>query len=186
MAIAIVELAPLLHTLFGIVLWLIIINGLCYMAAIHFERISVVIDSLPMEGVLDEDKIRILSLYDNVINGVGMRIAWTVVSSNPFRLHLNKALRLFPSLSVEDEDKLNRKFAQTLLLRSPIACLLAMVLYIVTFVGVYIVLMLLALLAVTQNQPSFSIISSAFVAQAKSGLSKVSRESHNPLIQLVS
>ena len=108
MAITILEIAPLLHSLFGVALWLIIINAICLVLAVRFEKIGDAMDSLPADSVSYRDKIRMLCLYDKVLSGIGLRLAFSLISKNPFKLHLAQPKRLFRSLSEQDEDMLLR------------------------------------------------------------------------------
>ena len=185
MAIALIELAPLLHTMFGVALLLLIINSGAYSAAIYFEGFSKAVHELPIEDGSDEDKIKVLSMFDSAIKGVGMRLVWAVISQNPFRLHLSRPTRLFPSLPFEVESRLSRELAQTILIRSPLACLLALVLYVITFLGAFALLMLATALGGGQEHPRFSVFPSAFVAYAKAGLQQAARKVDSPIIQVV-
>ena len=185
MAVTLIEMAPLLHTLFGVVLWLVLINSACYVAAAKFERFSKAVDELPVEDASDEDKIKVLSMFDSAIKGVGMRLAWAAISRNPFKLHLGKPERMFPSLSVDVENRLSNELARTIVMRSPLACALALVLYAATFVGVFLVLLIVAAVAGGHEQPRFSVFPSAFAAYAKSGLQNAARKINNPIIQVV-
>ena len=185
MAITILEIAPLLHSLFGVALWLIIINAICLVLAVRFEKIGNAMDALPADSVSYRDKIRMLCLYDKVLSGIGLRLAFSLISKNPFKLHLAQPKRLFRSLSEQDEDMLLRSMTTALLLRSPLACLLALALYALTFAGVFVVLLIFSIVASNHEQPRLSALPTTFIAHAKSGLQKAAREIDKPMIQVV-
>ena len=84
MAITILEIAPLLHTLFGVALWLIIINALCLVLAVRFEKIGDAMGSLPADSVSYRDRIRMLCLYDKVLSGIGLRLAFSLLDFDTF------------------------------------------------------------------------------------------------------
>ena len=185
MAIALIEIAPLLNALFGAVLWLLVINYAGGIIAIKFERFSQVIEDLPVESASHEDKVKILVLFHRAMEGLGWRLIWASVTRNPFRLHLGKSTRLFASLPADVENKLSRELAKTILMRSPVACFVALGLYAASFALVFLVLALAAAIGSGQEPPRFSIFPNAFVSQAKSGLQKVADSAGRPIIRVV-